>query len=108
MTILESQVRGLGDTSDGEASAKQKSKEGAGTQSNDDLNALPGLEAGLDQQARDDDKVRHEKGRDADADVEAEEEEQKQRGYKEEEKEEEKEEGCEEEEDDEEAKTTKN
>ena len=30
MSILESQVRGLGDTSDGEASAKQKSEEAAG------------------------------------------------------------------------------
>ena len=34
MSIWESQVRGLGDTSDGEASAKQKSEEGAGTQNN--------------------------------------------------------------------------
>ena len=104
MSIWESQVRGLGDTSDGEASAKQKSEEGAGTQNNDDPHALPGLEAGLDQQARDDDKDLHEKGRDAEADGEAEDEEQKQRRLKEEEEEVEEEEA--EDEDDEEAKAT--
>ena len=80
MSILESQVRGLGDTSGGEASAKQKSEGGAGTQNNDDLNVFPGLEAGLEQQARDDDKDLHEEGQDAEASGEAEEEEQKQMG----------------------------
>ena len=46
MSVVESQLRGLGHTLGGEESAEQKSAAGAETREGDDPNASPELEAG--------------------------------------------------------------
>ena len=74
MSVLESQLRGLGHTFGGEESAEQKSEEAAETRENDDPNASQEFEAGLEQQDLDDEKDGHEEGRDAEANEEEEEE----------------------------------
>ena len=71
MSVLESQLRDLGHTFGGEESAEQKSAAGAETREGDDRNAPQELEAGsiigmlLGNADPDDEKDRHEEGRNA-------------------------------------------
>ena len=84
MSVVESQLRGLGHTSGGDESAEQKSAAGAETREGDDPNASQELEAGsiigmlLGNADRGDEKDGHEEGRDAEAKEEEVEEEEKQ------------------------------
>ena len=109
MSVVESQLRGLGHTSGGDESAEQKSAAGAETREGDDPNASQELEAGsiigmlLGNADRGDEKDGHEEGRDAEANEKVEHEEKEQETQKDNDRKAE-----EEDDDDEEAKAKEN